>query len=295
MKQAAKANSDAHAIQKTSRESRLDAVKQTLFTIEADHITVVVVGFGAGAGQIVKSLDEGEDVLRTRFKSDDTDFSLILDLAISGGQDNVLFQRHLMSDLLVILWDSGDQHSRDGAFSLAGQMVKPGRLVLSMDVANSPSMELAGLSKIIALPEPTPMHRGAKVFAAQYLATYLYGLLVALLRESMICVDLLDFVDLFAMGSVSWMVTGQGSGEDRVSAALEQALDSASQQGITIGPTSGVFLNVTGPPDIKLTEVSGAVSRTYGMLSDEGRLVITVHPDPSLGDRVTVNLLIVGD
>ncbi len=295
MKQAAKRPWDTSAVQREPHESRLDAVKQTLFTIEADHITVVVVGFGARAGQIAKSLDEGEDALGCRFKSDDTDFSLILDLAKSGGQDNVLLQRHLMSDLLVILWDSGDQHSRDGAVSLAGQMVKPGRLVLSMDVANSPSMELADFSNLILLPEPTPMHRRARVYAAYYLATYLYGLLVALLRESMVCVDPSDLFDLFEMGSVSRMAVGQGSGEDRVSAALEQALDDARQQGFTIGPASGVFLNVTGPPDVNLAEVPGALSELYEMLSDDGRLVFAIHPDPSLSDSVSVNILVVGN
>lgn len=291
MKQATQQH--AHAVQHKPSQARLNAVKQTLFTIEGDHMTVVVAGMGARAGQIVKSLDEGEDALRPRFSSDDTDFSLILDLADEGGQG--LFQRHLVPNALLIVWDSEDQHSRDGALALVDQMTKPGRLILSMDVAKHPSDELAEFSNLILLPETTPVKRGAMVYAARYLAAYLYGVLVPILQESIVCVDLADFLVVFATGSVSWMVTGQGSGKDRATAAVEQALEAARQQGIPLGRASGVVLTFTGPMDIELSEINGGLEKACEAIPVDCPLVLPVHPSENQHDSVTVHMFVVAD
>ncbi len=107
-----------------------------------------------------------------------------------------------------------------------------------------------------------------------------------------------DFADVRAVMSenrgIAMMGAGVASGENRACAAVEMAISSPLLEDMDIHGAQGILINVTGPSDMGLHEVTEAVSIIEGMVDEDANIIFGCVNDESLGDELHVTVVATG-
>lgn len=106
-----------------------------------------------------------------------------------------------------------------------------------------------------------------------------------------------DFADVRAimkgMG-VALMGTGQASGEHRAIEATQRAISSPLLEEATMCGARGVLVNISGGPDLTLTEVNEAMSVIHEAADPEANIIFGTVPVESLANTMKVTVIATG-
>lgn len=112
--------------------------------------------------------------------------------------------------------------------------------------------------------------------------------------EGMINVDFADVKTIMENQGLALMGTASGRGENRAIEAANLAINSPLLDDIDITGAQGILINITGPRDLSLAEVSAA-SDLIGKEADEGANIIFGSViDESLQDEVRITVIATG-
>lgn len=105
-----------------------------------------------------------------------------------------------------------------------------------------------------------------------------------------------DFADVTAIlhdSGTALFGIGSEQGEDRAVKAAEKAINSPLLED-SIDGASGVLVNVAGPTDITLDEITNAVQMVQKAAHPEAQIIWGLSVDDSYGDEVTVTVIAAG-
>lgn len=106
-----------------------------------------------------------------------------------------------------------------------------------------------------------------------------------------------DFADVKAvmqnMGK-ALMSTGQASGKERAVTAARQAISSPLLEDQSIDGATGILLNITGGPNVTLTEINQAASLIHEVADPDANIIFGSAIDPALGDEVRITVIATG-
>lgn len=90
------------------------------------------------------------------------------------------------------------------------------------------------------------------------------------------------------------MGTGEASGEDRAREAAQRAIASPLLEDIEITGAEDILMNITGGPDLTLTDVDEAMEMIYEAAGDETSIILGAVIDPKLEGSVRVTVIATG-
>ncbi|MCB9681872.1 MAG: cell division protein FtsZ [Alphaproteobacteria bacterium] len=107
-------------------------------------------------------------------------------------------------------------------------------------------------------------------------------------------VDFADVRTIMSERGTALLGVGEGSGHHRAMEAVQAAIGSPLLQDVPLTGARHILLNLTGPDDLTLHEVSDAAGLIQDEADDDANLIWGWVIDPSLGDRVRVTLVATG-
>jgi cell division protein FtsZ len=106
----------------------------------------------------------------------------------------------------------------------------------------------------------------------------------------------LDFADVRAVmaeGGAALMAIGHGEGENKATAAAEQAIAS-SLLDVTIDGAQGILFNVTGGPDLTLFDVNEAAEIIRKTADPEANIIFGAVIDESMNEEIHITVIATG-
>jgi len=106
----------------------------------------------------------------------------------------------------------------------------------------------------------------------------------------------LDFADVKAImweAGTALIGIGQQTGEDRAVTAAREAITSPLLE-TSIDGARGILINITGPTDLKLSEVKAAADEVYNVSDREANIIFGAVIDDRMKDQVRVTVLATG-
>jgi len=107
-------------------------------------------------------------------------------------------------------------------------------------------------------------------------------------------VDFADVRSIMSSAGPALMGTGFGEGDRRAVQAAERAISSPLLEDVGIEGATGVLVNITGGPDLKLLEVSEAVALIEEAAHEDANIIYGQVIDPNMTDKVKVTVIATG-
>lgn len=107
----------------------------------------------------------------------------------------------------------------------------------------------------------------------------------------------LDFADIRTVMSAKGMAimgTGRARGENRAVEAATAAISSPLLENISIDGATGIILNVTGGPELSLSEVNEASTLITEAAHEDAEIIFGAVIDENMGDEVRVTVIATG-
>jgi cell division protein FtsZ len=107
----------------------------------------------------------------------------------------------------------------------------------------------------------------------------------------------LDFADVKTIMSgmgLAMMGTGVAEGEGRAIEAAKRAISSPLLEGASVNGARGVIINVTGGPDLSLSEVSDASTIVQEAADEDANIIFGAVVDPELTGVVKITVIATG-
>ena len=107
----------------------------------------------------------------------------------------------------------------------------------------------------------------------------------------------LDFADVKTIISgmgLAMMGTGTAEGKDRAVEAARRAISSPLLEGASVTGARGVIINVTGGPDLSLSEVSEASTIIQEAADEDANIIFGAVVDPALMGKVKITVIATG-
>lgn len=107
-------------------------------------------------------------------------------------------------------------------------------------------------------------------------------------------VDFADVSSIMSNAGPALMGTGWGEGEDRAVKAAQLAISSPLLEDVGVEGATGILMNITGGPDLKLMEISEAAELIEEAAHDDVNLIYGQVIDPEMTDQVKVTVIATG-
>jgi cell division protein FtsZ len=107
-------------------------------------------------------------------------------------------------------------------------------------------------------------------------------------------VDFAHIRSVMKLGGGALMAIGQGSGEGKAMAAVNQALNHPLLESICLSNAAGIIINFTGGKDLTLFDVGEALAHIHSLSRPDVDVIMGFDNDDRLNDRVQVILVITG-
>lgn len=146
---------------------------------------------------------------------------------------------------------------------------------------------------IYVAPRNLPMEVAFRL-ADDVLRQSVQGISELIYEPGLINVDYAHVQRLTRLGGGALMSIGQGSGDQKIYQAIEQALHHPLLENISIENAAGIIANFTGGDDLTLAEVDEALSFLHSQAGPDTEIVMGVTSDPQMTHRVQVILMITG-
>src|SRR5256712_4880999 len=139
----------------------------------------------------------------------------------------------------------------------------------------------------------TPM-TDAFMTADDVLRQAIQGISDLILVPGLINLDFADIKTIMSRMGMAIMGTGVASGEDRARKAATAAVSSPLLEDASVHGARGVIINVTGGPDLTLSEVSDASDIISSAAHEDANIIFGAVVDPRMEGRVKITVIATG-
>ncbi len=120
------------------------------------------------------------------------------------------------------------------------------------------------------------------------------GISDLIVRSGIINVDFADVRTIMSCTGKALMGTGYGRGVNRAMEAADVAINSPLLDDISIAGATGILINFTAGPDVKLKEVREAASMVQEAADEDANIIFGLVTDPNMEDVVKVTVIATG-
>jgi cell division protein FtsZ len=120
------------------------------------------------------------------------------------------------------------------------------------------------------------------------------GISDLIVNAGMINVDFADVKTIMSCTGRALMGTGFGKGDKRALEAAEMAINSPLLDEVSVEGATGILINFTAGPDIKLKEINEAASLIQQTAHEDANIIFGVVTDPEVNDLVKVTVIATG-
>jgi cell division protein FtsZ len=120
------------------------------------------------------------------------------------------------------------------------------------------------------------------------------GISDLIVRSGIINVDFADVRTIMSCTGKALMGTGYGRGQNRALEAADVAINSPLLDDISIAGATGILINFTAGPDVKLKEVREAASMVQEAAHEDANIIFGLVTDPNMEDVVKVTVIATG-
>ena len=158
------------------------------------------------------------------------------------------------------------------------------------------------IDSIITIPNQRLMSLGddditmldAFARADDVLVQAVQGISDLIINAGMINVDFADVKTIMASNGRALMGTGIAKGDRRALEAAEMAVNSPLLDEVSVQGATGILINFTAGPDIKLREINEAAGLVQQAAHEEAEIIFGVVTDSNLADTVKVTVIATG-
>ena len=120
------------------------------------------------------------------------------------------------------------------------------------------------------------------------------GISDLILMPGLINLDFADVRTIMARMGMAIMGTGVATGEDRARLAATAAISSPLLEEASVKGERGVIINITGGPDLTLTEVSEASDIVHGAAHEDANIIFGAVIDQKMTGKVKITVIATG-
>ncbi|MEZ5319397.1 MAG: cell division protein FtsZ [Vicinamibacterales bacterium] len=120
------------------------------------------------------------------------------------------------------------------------------------------------------------------------------GISDLILVPGLINLDFADVKTTMSRMGMAIMGTGVATGADRARAAATAAVSSPLLEDASVQGARGVIINVTGGPDLTLSEVSEASDIVYSAAHEEANIIFGAVVDPTMEGKIKITVIATG-
>jgi cell division protein FtsZ len=120
------------------------------------------------------------------------------------------------------------------------------------------------------------------------------GISDLILVPGLINLDFADIKTIMSRMGLAIMGTGVASGENRARMAATAAVSSPLLEDASVEGARGVIINVTGGPDLRLSEVSEASDIVYNAAHEDANIIFGAVVDPRMEGQVKITVIATG-
>ncbi|MGB0679606.1 MAG: cell division protein FtsZ [Polyangiales bacterium] len=120
------------------------------------------------------------------------------------------------------------------------------------------------------------------------------GISDLIVNAGMINVDFADVKTIMSNTGRALMGTGLGKGERRAVDAAQMAVCSPLLDDVSVEGATGILINFTAGPDIRLKEINEAASLVQQSAHEDANIIFGVVTDPNMSDVVKVTVIATG-
>jgi len=120
------------------------------------------------------------------------------------------------------------------------------------------------------------------------------GISDLIINAGMINVDFADVKTIMVNNGRALMGTGIAKGDRRALEAAEMAVNSPLLDEVSVQGATGILINFTAGPDIKLREINEAAELVQQAAHEDAEIIFGVVTDPNLTDTVKVTVIATG-
>lgn len=142
------------------------------------------------------------------------------------------------------------------------------------------------------IPDDTPIERAFAV-ADDILRQGVVGIADIIIKPGMVNVDFADVRTVMSNAGTALMGIGVGNGKTRAEDAAAAAISSPLLDA-TIDHATGVVFNMSGGPNMSLSEVDRAARMIYDNVEDDANVIFGALIDDSMGESVSMTVLATG-
>ena len=113
-------------------------------------------------------------------------------------------------------------------------------------------------------------------------------------HSGMINVDFADVKTIMSSMGRALMGTGYGKGDRRALEAAEMAISSPLLDEVSVEGATGILINFTAGPDVRLREINEAASLVQQAAHEDANIIFGLVTDPDMGDIVKVTVIATG-
>jgi cell division protein FtsZ len=154
-------------------------------------------------------------------------------------------------------------------------------------IISIPNQKLLGLDDDLSILE-------AFRRADDVLVQAVRGISDLITQSGIINVDFADVKTIMSGQGRALMGTGWGKGARRAIEAAEMAIHSPLLDEVSMEGASGILINFTGGPDMKMKEIDEAASLIQQAAHEDANIIFGQVIDPEMGDMVKVTVIATG-
>jgi cell division protein FtsZ len=112
--------------------------------------------------------------------------------------------------------------------------------------------------------------------------------------HGLVNVDFADVRTIMSEQGMALMGTGRSTGAHRAVEAMQAAISSPLLEDVTLDGATGLLVNISGGPDLKLHEVNEAVSMAQAAADPDANIIFGSVINESLADEVKITVIATG-
>lgn len=146
--------------------------------------------------------------------------------------------------------------------------------------------------KLLELAPDLPIHTAFKV-SDEILTNAVKGISELVTKAGLVNLDFADIKTIMSDGGVALIGVGESDTQGRAYEAVEKAINNPLLD-VEIGGAKGALINVSGGPDMTLSEAKSVVEAVSERLSEDSKIIWGANLSPDLEKTVRVMLIVTG-
>jgi cell division protein FtsZ len=148
--------------------------------------------------------------------------------------------------------------------------------------------------RLLSTVDKTTSMSEAFATADDVLRQAIQGISDLILVPGLINLDFADIKTIMSRMGLAIMGTGVAKGEDRARVAATAAISSPLLEDANVQGARGVIINITGGPDLTLTEVSDASEIIHSAAHEDANIIFGAVVDPKMEGKVKITVIATG-